>query len=118
MTEAAVNYWESMQFVHEFEVTDEHLALLQRGHIGWHYVNERVGSPGLDTKRPFGSSDVWHSIAKAVDGAFLNAMGEGARDDYIEANAGRWERLLAEVGIALQNMHGYTAIQHRTVHAR
>lgn len=98
----AVEYWEELTRLDQFDITAEHLTLLQRGNVSWFYVGEWTGSPGLDMKRPFGDSDIWESIAEAVDGPFLNAMGEGAREDFVEANADRWERLHAEVGIALQ----------------
>lgn len=58
--------------------------------------------PGFDLKRPYGASDVHHSIAEVVDDAFLNTMGEGAQMDYISANADRWNRLHAEMAAATQ----------------
>ena len=98
----AFQFWEELQKLDEFRVTDEHLALLKRGNVSWHYLNEGTGVAGLDIKRPFGNSDIWESIAEIVDGPFLNAMGDGAREDFIEASGERWERLYAEVGLALQ----------------
>ncbi|WP_433701752.1 hypothetical protein [Nocardiopsis sp. CA-288880] len=85
----------------EFTVTEEHLALARRANIGWNWT-ERAAGPGLNWKRPYGNSD-WHEdIAEIVDGAFLGALGDGARQDYIEAHAERWDRLHAEMTIVLQ----------------
>lgn len=98
----AVQFWDELKHLTEFRVTDEHLALLKRGNVSWHYLDEGTGVVGLDVKRPFGNSDIWESIAEIVDGPFLEAMGDGAREDFIEANDERWERLYAEVGLALQ----------------
>lgn len=95
-------FWDEFKQLDEFRVTDEHLALLKRGNVSWLCLNEGAGVMGLDIKRPFGNSDIWKSIAEIVDGPFLNAMGDGAREDFIEANGERWERLYAEVGLALQ----------------
>lgn len=85
----------------EFEVADHHIALARHANMTWH-ADGSSGGPGLDRKRPYGNSD-WHEdVAEMVEGAFLNAMGPGARQDYIEANAERWERLHAETAIAIQ----------------
>lgn len=94
-------FFDRIKYQHEFTVTEEHVALARRANVRWHYT-EWGAAPGLDLKRPYGNSD-WHAdVAEIVEGAFLNAMGDGAREDYIEANTERWERLHAEMALAMQ----------------
>lgn len=44
-----------------FQVTENHLKLLERTYVGWRdYAYD--GAPGVDPKRPFGDSDVLRDI--------------------------------------------------------
>ena len=45
----------------EFEVTKAHLALLRCSYTTWHRT--AFGAPGVDTKRPYGDSDVITTLA-------------------------------------------------------
>lgn len=94
-------HYEQIKRLDEFTVTEEHLALARRVNIGWR-VTDWAEGPGFDLKRPYGNSDRHRDIAEVVDGAFLNAMGEGAQGDYIQANSERWNRLHAEMGVVVQ----------------
>lgn len=39
-----------------FTVTDDHLVLARRMHVGWD--GDEFGAPAVDSKRPYGNSDV------------------------------------------------------------
>ncbi len=50
-----------------FELKQVHLTLLKEANVGWlHYAYE--GSPGFDSKRPFGNSDVTTDLAEIICG--------------------------------------------------
>jgi len=57
----------------QFEVTKEHIKLLQSAYMGWEDCE--FGAPAIDCKRPYGNSDVFGDIAE-----ILNIKPEG--DDY------------------------------------
>lgn len=44
----------------EFTVTEEHLKLLRNAWVRWD--NVEFGAPGIDSKRPYGNSDVLGDI--------------------------------------------------------
>lgn len=53
-----------------FELKEEHLKLLKNVWIEWE--NGEFGAPCIDTKRPYGNSDVEYDIAKILDWAMVN----------------------------------------------
>jgi hypothetical protein len=50
--------------VKRFTVTDEHLRLLRRAYITWE--GGEFGAPGIDSKRPYGNSNVYSDIAEIL----------------------------------------------------
>ncbi|MGR6923071.1 hypothetical protein ACU635_53205 [[Actinomadura] parvosata] len=85
--------WLDIEFIDEFIVLPEHIALLRRGHVSW-IGDDRNGAPGLSHKRPFGNSDVYADVASIVDG---RQAGE-----YSNADKARYDRLFAECALVLQ----------------
>lgn len=55
-----------------FEVKPEHLKLIQRFCVGWQDCE--FGAPEIDPKRPYGNSDVFQDMIKALG---LNELKEG-----------------------------------------
>ena len=48
----------------EFELTEQHLALMKRMFVGWQDCE--FGAPEIDPKRPYGNSDVLGDIAEIL----------------------------------------------------
>lgn len=46
----------------EFEITEDHLKLVRKMHMGWN--EDCFGAPGLDCKRPYGDSWVYGDLAE------------------------------------------------------
>lgn len=91
-------FFEDLRWVTEFTVTDEHLKLLRHAHVTWH--DAEWGSPAIDCKRPYGTSDPWSSMAEILGVPpveWVDSEG-GAYPDVQE----RFARLHAEAGMALQ----------------
>lgn len=85
--------WERIEFVDEFEVLPEHIALLRRVHTSW-TGDEGYGAPGLRRKRPFGNSDMYDDIAEIVDGRT-----NGSHD---EADETRYDQLYVELTLVME----------------
>lgn len=65
-----------------FEVTHEHIKLLQRMYVGWQ--NCEYGAPEIDPKRPYGNSDVQSDIIKILEwdkGPTCKNCGESMQQD-------------------------------------
>lgn len=84
----------------EFTVTDEHLKLLRAAYIGWDDCE--FGAPAIDCKRPYGTSNVLLGIAEILDADVIADMGDGQREDYVDANADRYTELHRETQTVLQ----------------
>lgn len=84
--------------VREFTVTDEHLRLLRRAYVRWE--DGEFGAPGINSKRPYGNSNVYADIAEILGVPY------GQWDDEelgpLPDAAWRFARLHVETGIALQ----------------
>jgi hypothetical protein len=86
--------------VKRFTVTDEHLRLLRRAHVGWDEIE--FGAPEINAKRPYGNSNVYGDIAEIlglVDGAWQDEVEEDWPPPELEW---RFLRLHVETAIALQ----------------
>lgn len=55
----------NVHFTTRFTVTDQHLALLRRTHIGYDAWTE-FGAPEVDSKRPYGNSNVHLDLAEIL----------------------------------------------------
>lgn len=53
-----------MSTLNRFTITPQHLALLRNMNITWD--NTGWGAPAVDGKRPYGSSDLYPSMAKII----------------------------------------------------
>jgi hypothetical protein len=47
-----------------FTLTDQHLTLLRAANVGWD--GSEFGAPAIDSKRPYGNSDVYGTIGKLL----------------------------------------------------
>ena len=88
--------WHSIRHVTDFTVTEDHLKLLRHAHVSWD--DSEYGSPSIDSKRPYGWSNIEGSMAQILDWPDRDRTdGEpppGAED--------RCAQLHAETAIALQ----------------
>lgn len=62
-----------------FEVTRDHIKLVRAILVGWNEDTERVE---IDTKRPYGDSDIPRSVAEAIDLDFVEIEGGEMRLTY------------------------------------
>jgi len=85
--------------IREFTVTHEHLRLLRRAHVSWG-EGEFLGAPSINSKRPYGNSNVYADIADIL-GVPYGEWDDEALNPLPDA-AWRFARLHAETGIALQ----------------
>jgi hypothetical protein len=53
-----------MKTYSEFELTEDHIKLLQRMYVTWY--DGEFGAPGIDCKRPYGNSDVYRDMNKIL----------------------------------------------------
>ncbi len=56
-----------------FTITRDHIKLIRSINVGW---NEDSKRPCIDSKRPYGDSDVPRSIAEAIKLDFVEIQGE------------------------------------------
>lgn len=81
-----------------FELTADHIKLLQHAHIRWEDCE--YGAPAIDCKRPYGNSCVEEDIAEILGWAgFVEIDGEKILPDEVGAKA---KILHAETETALQ----------------
>lgn len=79
-----------------FEVTQDHLKLLDRTFIGYDDWVE-FGAPGVDPKRPYGNSDVYGDIAEII-----GLPGEGEDGEFSDPQRDFMLRLHKEMQHVLQ----------------
>ncbi len=88
--------WNLIRNVTEFTVTEDHLKLLRHAHVSWDEAE--YGAPSIDSKRPYGWSNVLGSMAQILEWPDRDWIDEqpppGVED--------RCARLHAETAIALQ----------------
>ena len=88
-----------IELVREFTVTDEHLRLLRRAYVFWG-EGEFLGAPSIDSKRPYGNSNVYGDIAEILG----VPDSEWADEDLNPSPDAEWRflRLHVETAVALQ----------------
>lgn len=89
----------------QFEVTERHLRLLRNTYVRWDYVE--FGAPAIDSKRPYGNSDVYGDMVELVFAEEARAAHphldeQEAYQEYANARRPELDRLHAESGLALQ----------------
>ena len=85
---------DEIRWVTEFEVKQEHLMLLKNCCVEWY------GGISIDSKRPFGNSDIVRDI-----GEILGEEPDGFDDDdddFSEEQSERFMRLYKELSVVLQ----------------
>lgn len=73
------NFFNGIMDALEFEVHDDHLKLLKRMYVSWDSCE--FGAPGVDSKRPYGNSDVYDDIAAILDQDHLKDEGGDYSED-------------------------------------
>jgi hypothetical protein len=88
-----------IHLVSEFTVTDEHLRLLRHAYVWWE-AGEFLGAPSIDSKRPYGNSNIYRDIAEILDVPET----EWADEELNPSTDAEWRflRLHVETAIALQ----------------
>jgi hypothetical protein len=88
--------------VTEFTVTEDHLRLLRRAWVDWD-DGEGYGAPGINPKRPYGSSYVEGDIAEILDAPDEDWIWEDGQKASVTPEAEeRLTRLHVETMAALQ----------------
>lgn len=82
--------------MNEFEVSENHLKLLDRTSIRYNDWTE-FGAPEVDPKRPYGNSDVYGDIAEII-----GLPGEGEDGEYSGFQRDFMKRLHTEMEFVLQ----------------
>lgn len=83
--------------VMEFEITEEHLRLLQVMYVNW-VVFGYDGAPAINEKRPYGNSDVYGDVAEILG---WDPLPDWDEDGYEEA-CEKAKEIHEETWIALQ----------------
>jgi hypothetical protein len=81
-----------------FTLKPEHVKLLRRANVGWE--DGEAGAPGLDTKRPYGNSDVFRDMYEIL-GEKMIGWGQDGWECWREANEKRMLALHRETESAL-----------------
>jgi hypothetical protein len=81
--------------VTEFTVTDDHLRLLRRAYVHWN--QGEFGAPSIDSKRPYGNSNVFGDIAEILG----IPESEWADEDLSPSVDYEWRFLRLHVGTAV-----------------
>jgi hypothetical protein len=87
-----------IHYARDFTVTDEHLRLLRRAYIWW--GSGEFGAPEIDSKRPYGNSNVFGDIAEIL-GVPDSEWADEELNPLLDAEW-RFVRLHVETAIALQ----------------
>lgn len=89
-----------------FELTDEHIKLLQNAYISWEHCE--YGAPAIDCKRPYGNSSVEADIIEILEWRDMSDMSDEDWDALYDEE-GEWGELMnrartvhAETETALQ----------------
>jgi len=90
--------WESIRYVTDFTVTDDHLKLLRHASVSW--FGAEYGSPSIDPKRPYGESFVERSMAEVL--GWPESEWYDEEEGTLPGAEERCARLHAETAIALQ----------------
>src|SRR5574341_676539 len=101
--------------VREFEITETHLMLLRNANVDWNECE--FGAPSIDTKRPYGNSDVPRDIAEMLSPEIQDWEYDRA-DAYVDSRREELTRLHIETGVALEiclNLREVKAGRYRTV---
>ncbi len=65
-----------------FRLSENHLKLLRAANVGWDSTS--FGAPGLDSKRPYGNSDVYRDIGRILGVQPEAPDGEFSIDQMVE----------------------------------
>lgn len=82
-----------------FEVTEDHLKLLRAAYLRWDDCE--FGAPAIDSKRPYGNSDVVQDIAEIL-GWRIPDYEDADYEAYWDSVADKARKLHEETLIALQ----------------
>jgi hypothetical protein len=81
-----------------FELTEDHLKLAKRMHVGWkNYSHSGSGSPEIDPKRPYGNSDVFNDV-----GEILGIKSEGKNGEFSENQIRQIKKIHKEMETVIQ----------------
>lgn len=83
----------------EFELTEQHLALMKRMWVGWQDCE--FGAPEIDPKRPYGNSGVLYDIAEILG---IPAPNYDNDEDFSPEVINRMEQLHLETQNAIAIM--------------
>lgn len=93
---------ESLSWVTQFTVTEDHLKLLRHAYVDWD-EGEGYGAPGINPKKPYGESYVERSIAQILEAPDEDWIYEGSEKVSVTDEAAeRFTRLHVETIVALQ----------------
>jgi hypothetical protein len=83
-----------------FTVTEDHLTLLRNAYVGWDDME--FGAPGIDPKRPYGSSSPISDIAELLHPEYLELDDDDARDEWRDEHEDRLRTIHRETQTVLQ----------------
>ena len=84
----------------DFDLTTDHLKLLQRMYVGW--SDEEYGAPEIDPKRPYGNSSVEDDICEILGVEMIPDPDEADAWVFPDAEKHRAAQIHREMGFALQ----------------
>lgn len=97
-----------MEFDKFFELTDDHIKLINHMWVSWHdgHSFSGYGSPVIDLKRPYGNSDIVQDIHEILTGESIDEEELDERgidyDDYLSQLEEKYRPIHKETETALQ----------------
>lgn len=94
-----------------FTVTHEHLKLLQRMWVRWDDCE--YGAPAIDSKRPYGNSDVEGDIAEILGWEYDKDHWDGMPSDLRDVASSIHSEMKTVLQILVVNLHIYVGKYER-----
>jgi hypothetical protein len=94
-----------------FTVTHDHLKLLQRMRVRWDGCE--YGAPAIDSKRPYGNSNVEGDIAEILGWEYKEDPWDGIPDDVRAEAADIHSQMQTVLQILVVNLHIYPGTYER-----
>jgi hypothetical protein len=101
--------FDSLSRLREFTVTEDHLKLLRHARISWD-PGEFYGAPAINSKRPYGNSQVVEDVAELVQAPDSDYEWTEEEVIFPQRHTARFKHLRTEAAEGYLHLHVQTAI--------